>query len=123
MTNKIQRRILVVDDDEGILKLIKKFLERNNFIVSTSSSSVEALKLVTYGNFDLIILDVMMPELTGIEFSKEIRSNADKIPIVILTALCSDKDRIEAIQGGANEFISKPFDPQELLSCINNLLN
>lgn len=120
---KKKPHILIVDDDNRILKLLKKFLLQNDFLVSTSASALDATELLKTFVFDLIILDVMMPEVTGIEFAKEIRQTNSPMPIVMLTALSDPEDKITGLESGANDYITKPFEPRELLLRINNLIN
>jgi two-component system phosphate regulon response regulator OmpR len=120
---KKKPHILIVDDDNRILKLLKKFLLQNDFLVSTSASATGATELLKTFVFDLIILDVMMPEVTGIEFAKEIRQTNSPMPIVMLTALSDPEDKIIGLESGANDYITKPFEPRELLLRINNLIN
>ena len=115
--------ILIVDDDSRILKLLKKFLTQNDFLVSTSTSAVEAAELLANFTYDLIVLDVMMPEVTGIEFATKIKDSGSVMPIVMLTALSEPEDRIKGLESGANDYVTKPFEPRELLLRINNLIN
>ena len=121
MSNK--PHILVVDDDNRILKLLKKFLSQDGFLVSTSTSTNEAIELLANFNYDLIILDVMMPEITGLEFAVKIKESGSIMPIVMLTALSEPEDRIKGLESGANDYLTKPFEPKELLLRINNLIN
>ncbi len=115
--------ILVVDDDIRILNLLKKFLRKNDFLVSTAVSAKEAFDLLENFLFDLIILDVMMSEITGIEFAKKISANNQTPPIVMLTALSEPEDRIKGLESGAKDYLTKPFEPRELLLRINNLID
>ena len=115
--------ILVVDDDNRILKLLKKFLSQEGFLVSISTSANEALELLNNFNYDLIILDVMMPEITGLEFAVKIKESGSAMPIVMLTALSDPEDRVKGLESGANDYLTKPFEPRELLIRINNLIN
>ncbi|RTK92444.1 MAG: response regulator transcription factor [Rickettsiales bacterium] len=115
--------ILIVDDDNRILKLLKKFLNQNGFLVSSCSNANEAMDLLSNFIFDLMILDVMMPNITGIEFAKKIKDSGAIMPIVMLTALSEPEDKIKGLEAGANDYITKPFDPRELLLRINNLIN
>jgi len=115
--------ILIVDDDNRILKLLKKFLTQNDFLVSTSASATEASKLLSNFIYDLIILDVMMPEITGIDFAQRIRSSGILMPVVMLTALSEPEDKIRGLESGASDYVTKPFEPRELLLRINNLIN
>jgi two-component system phosphate regulon response regulator OmpR len=115
--------ILIVDDDNRILKLLKKFLSQHDFLVSTSTSTNEAVELLANFNYDLIILDVMMPEVTGIEFATKIKESGSTMPIVMLTALSDPEARIKGLEAGANDYVTKPFEPRELLLRIKNLIN
>jgi len=114
--------ILIVDDDNRILKLLKKFLQQNNFLVSTAISAQEAFELLENFIFDLIILDVMMPEITGLEFAEKLKASKKALPIVMLTALSEPEDRIKGLESGAKDYVTKPFEPRELLLRINNLI-
>jgi two-component system phosphate regulon response regulator OmpR len=115
--------ILIVDDDNRILKLLKQFLQQNNFLVSTATSAKEAFELLENFIFDLIILDVMMPEITGLEFAEKIKAAGKTLPIIMLTALSEPEDRIKGLEAGAKDYITKPFEPRELLLRINNLID
>ena len=115
--------ILIVDDDSRILKLLKKFLSQNGYLVSTSSSATEAVNLLSNFSYDLIILDVMMPKITGLEFATKIKDSGSIMPIVMLTALSEPEDKIKGLEAGANDYVTKPFEPRELLLRINNLIN
>jgi len=118
-----RQHILIVDDDNRILKLLKKFLSQNDFLVSTSISANEAIRLLSNFTYDLIILDVMMPEVTGLEFAAKIKASGNIMPIVMLTALSEPEDKIRGLEAGANDYITKPFEPRELLLRIHNLIN
>jgi two-component system phosphate regulon response regulator OmpR len=120
---KHKSHILIVDDDNRILKLLKLFLQKNDFLISTTTSCREAIELLDNFIFDLIILDVMMPETTGIQFAKKLKKNGNMAPIVMLTALSEPEDKIKGLEAGANDYITKPFEPRELLLRINNLIN
>lgn len=115
--------ILIVDDDNRILKLLKKFLVQNDFLVSTCTSASSASKLLSNFIYDLIILDVMMPEITGIDFAQKIRTTNVAMPIIMLTALSEPEDKIKGLEAGADDYVTKPFEPRELLLRINNLIN
>ncbi|MFK7974241.1 MAG: response regulator transcription factor [Rickettsiaceae bacterium] len=120
---KTNSHILVVDDDNRILKLLKKFLCQNGFLVSTSTSAQGAVKLLSCFVYDLVIIDVMMPEITGIEFATQIKDSGAVMPIIMLTALAEPEDKIKGLESGASDYITKPFEPRELLLRINNLIN
>ena len=114
--------ILVVDDDDGIRELVKQFLNQNNYLVTTAKSSEDALDKVKIIKFDLIVLDIMMPGKTGLEFTLE---NKDKIntPIILLTAKGEATERIKGLEVGADDYLPKPFEPKELILRIKNILD
>ena len=113
--------ILIVDDDDRIRDLLKNFLSENNYIVSTAENSDQAKEKLKYLRFDIIILDVMMPGQNGYDLTKEIKSKF-KIPIILLTAKGEVENRIKGLELGADDYISKPFEPKELLLRIKNIL-
>ena len=114
--------ILVVDDDDGIRSLVKKYLNENNFLISTAENAEDAKKKIELIKFDLIILDIMMPGKSGLEF---IRENKKKLetPIILLTAKGEPSERIEGLEIGADDYLPKPFEPKELILRIKNILN
>ena len=114
--------ILVVDDDDGIRNLVKKFLNEKSFLVNTASSAEEAKKKISIIKFDLIILDIMMPGKSGLEFLNENKSFIDT-PVILLTAKGEPKERVEGLESGADDYLPKPFEPQELLLRIKNILS
>ena len=114
--------ILVVDDDDGIRELVKQFLNKNNYLVTTAKSSEDALSKVKIIKFDLIVLDIMMPGKSGLEFTNENKKKLDT-PIILLTAKGEASDRVEGLEIGADDYLAKPFEPKELILRINNILN
>jgi two-component system phosphate regulon response regulator OmpR len=114
--------ILVVDDDEGIRLLVKKYLNENNFLVSTAKSAEDASKKIEIIKFDLIILDIMMPGKSGLDFIQENRKNLET-PIILLTAKGEPNERIEGLEVGADDYLPKPFEPKELILRLKNILN
>ncbi|MEK9690475.1 MAG: response regulator transcription factor [Pelagibacteraceae bacterium] len=120
--NKFIAHILVVDDDDGIRELVKKYLNENNFLVSTAADAENATEKIKIIKFDLIILDIMMPGKNGLEF---IRDNKNKLdtPIILLTAKGEAEERIEGLEIGADDYLPKPFEPKELILRIKNILN
>ena len=114
--------ILVVDDDEGIRELVKQFLNENNYLVTTAKSSEDALDKVKIIKFDLIVLDIMMPGKSGLEFTNENKKKLDT-PIILLTAKRETSERVEGLEIGADDYLAKPFEPKELILRINNILN
>ena len=120
--NKFDAHILVVDDDDGIRELVKKYLSENNFLITTANSAEDAKEKISIIKFDLIVLDIMMPGKTGLDFTLE---NKDKIntPIILLTAKGEANERIEGLETGADDYLPKPFEPKELILRIKNILN
>tara|TARA_B100000965_G_scaffold389078_1_gene394346 strand:+ start:401 stop:1078 length:678 start_codon:yes stop_codon:yes gene_type:complete len=114
--------ILVVDDDDGIRSLVKEYLGKNNYLVTTAKSAEDAFEKVKIIKFDLIVLDVMMPGKTGLEFTSENKNKIDT-PIILLTAKGEASDRVEGLEIGADDYLPKPFEPKELILRINNILN
>ena len=120
--NKFSGHILVVDDDDGIRDLVKQYLSENNFLITTAKNAEEAKEKISIIKFDLIVLDIMMPGKTGLEFTLE---NKDKIntPIILLTAKGEATERIKGLEVGADDYLPKPFEPKELILRIKNILN
>tara|TARA_B100001057_G_scaffold474302_1_gene539702 strand:+ start:302 stop:979 length:678 start_codon:yes stop_codon:yes gene_type:complete len=114
--------ILVVDDDNDIRLLVKKYLNENKYLVTTADSAEEALKKIKIIKFDLIILDIMMPGKSGLEFIQDNKKDLET-PIVLLTAKGESIDRIEGLEIGADDYLPKPFEPKELILRIQNILN
>ena len=113
--------LLIVDDDERIRTLLQKFLIRNGFLVSAARDSAHARRILSGLDFDLIILDVMMPGEDGISLTKEVRKNSDT-PILLLTAKGETQDRILGLEAGADDYLAKPFEPKELLLRLHAIL-
>tara|TARA_B100000941_G_scaffold259435_1_gene210395 strand:- start:339 stop:1016 length:678 start_codon:yes stop_codon:yes gene_type:complete len=120
--NKFDAHILVVDDDNRIRNLVKEYLSQNNFLVSTASNAENASKKTKLVKFDLIVLDVMMPGKSGLEFISENKTSLNT-PIILLTAKGESNDRIEGLETGADDYLAKPFEPKELSLRIKNILN
>ena len=113
--------ILIVDDDDRIRDLVKEYLSQNDYLVSTAKDSNDAFNKTKIIKFDLIVLDIMMPGQTGLEFTQEYR-NKIKTPILLLTAKGEPSERIEGLEVGADDYLTKPFEPKELILRINNIL-
>jgi len=113
--------ILVVDDDTRLRELLRTFLSKNGFRVTVASQAAEARERLGVLDFDLIVLDVMMPGQTGLDFASEIR-RSDDVPILMLTAMGDTKDRIAGLETGVDDYLGKPFEPRELLLRIQNVL-
>tara|TARA_B100000282_G_C31615459_1_gene436804 strand:- start:27 stop:704 length:678 start_codon:yes stop_codon:yes gene_type:complete len=116
-----RKHILVVDDDNRIRNLLKDYLNNNNFLTSSAKDGSEALEKISVFEFDLIVLDVMMPGKSGFELTKEIKKNND-IPVILLTAKGEVENRIKGLEYGADDYLGKPFEPKELLLRINNII-
>ena len=117
----IKKSILLVDDDQRLRELLKDYLSENNFQVFTSEDFDEAKEILEFFIFDLIILDRMMPTGDGINLINDIKK-ASKTPIIMLTAMGENNDKIEGLKSGTDDYLSKPFEPEELFLRINNLL-
>jgi len=120
--NNFKAHILVVDDDDGIRNLVKEYLNENNYLVTTSNSAEDAKEKVNFVKYDLIILDIMMPGKSGLEFTQE-NKNIINTPIILLTAKGEASERIEGLEVGADDYLPKPFEPKELVLRIKNILN
>ena len=113
--------ILVVDDDDGIRSLVKKYLNENNYLVTTAINAEDANEKVNIIKFDLIILDIMMPGKNGLEFIEENKKKIET-PIILLTAKGQASERIEGLETGADDYLPKPFEPKELILRIQNII-
>lgn len=113
--------ILIVDDDERIRELLKKYLVRNGFIVTSARDAAHARRLLEGLEFDLLVIDVMMPGEDGLSLTGDLRSQLET-PIMLLTAKGDTQDRIKGLEAGADDYIAKPFEPKELLLRINAIL-
>ena len=120
--DKYTAHILVVDDDDGIRSLVKKYLNENQFLVTTAESAEDASEKIKIIKFDLIVLDIMMPGKNGLEF---IQDNKKKLetPIILLTAKGEANERVEGLETGADDYLPKPFEPKELILRIQNILS
>ena len=120
--DKFIAHILVVDDDDGIRSLVKKYLNENLFLVTTADSAEDALEKIKIIKFDLIVLDIMMPGKSGLEFLRENRKELET-PVILLTAKAEKDERVEGLEVGADDYLPKPFEPKELILRIKNILN
>ena len=114
--------LLIVDDDERIRSLLQQFLVQSDYLVSTAEDAEHARTLLSAIEFDLIILDVMMPGQDGISFTADLRTLQNNTPILLLTARGETEDRIKGLEAGADDYLPKPFEPKELLLRINAIL-
>ena len=119
--DKFFAHILVVDDDDGIRSLVKQYLNENKYLVTTAESAEDASEKIKIIKFDLIVLDIMMPGKSGLDFIKD--NKKLETPIILLTAKGQPSERIEGLEIGADDYLPKPFEPKELILRIQNILN
>ena len=113
--------ILVVDDDTRLRSLLQRFLRESDFYVSVAKDAEEARERLKEYQFDLLIVDIMMPHETGLEFLKKLRQES-LVPVILLTAMGETADRIAGLEIGADDYLPKPFEPKELVLRIKNIL-
>ncbi|WP_372884587.1 response regulator [Shimia sp.] len=118
---EVAPHLLIVDDDERIRELLKKFLMRNGFLVTSARDAAHARRILSGLDFDLIVLDVMMPGEDGMSLTRAIRETSIT-PVLLLTARGDTEDRIRGLEAGADDYLAKPFEPKELLLRINAIL-
>jgi DNA-binding response OmpR family regulator len=116
-------RILLADDEDDIIEVVQDRLEACGFAVTTASNGLEALKMLGLGKFDGVFLDVKMPEMTGIEVLEEIRKSDKTLPVIILTSSTSRDMAVASLAKGANEYVLKPFEWEELKGKIQKVFN
>ncbi|MDX2050013.1 MAG: response regulator transcription factor [Rickettsiaceae bacterium] len=114
--------ILIVDDDIRIVELLQQFFNKNNFEAFVANDSRSAEQILAKQEINLIILDIMLPGLTGLDFAKKIKNHSVSMPIILLTALGDLEDRVIGLQTGADDYVTKPFDPRELILRAKNLI-
>ena len=118
----MKKNILIVEDEMDIAELLKLYLESEGFGISIASNGVEAEKLMDNINFDMALVDIMMPKMNGYDFIKRVREYNFKLPIIVLSAKNLDNDKIVALNLGADMYITKPFNPLEVVANIKALL-
>ena len=114
--------VLVVDDDRRLRELLSRFLGERGYRVTTAASAMEARAKSESVVFDAIVLDVMMPGETGFEFMRRLRAGGQRIPVLMLTAQAEPDDRIQGLEIGADDYLTKPFEPRELILRLGNIL-
>ncbi len=115
------KRVLVVDDDAKTVELVKLYLNRDGYRVLTAYDGVEALRLAREGHPDLIVLDLMLPGIDGLEVCRTLRRDSD-VPIIMLTARTTDEDKLTGLGSGADDYVTKPFSPRELAARVRAVL-
>jgi DNA-binding response OmpR family regulator len=120
----MSKKILVIEDDKDIVELLKHYLEKESFKLKDVSDGFSGLKAVKVGDFDLIILDIMLPEMDGLKVCRELRGDPKtaSIPIIMLTAKTEETDKIVGLEIGADDYVTKPFSPRELVARVKALL-
>src|SRR5439155_10818477 len=116
-----RRRVLVVDDDRNIVQLVRMYLERDGYQVAVAYDGEEALEQARIFKPDLLVLDLMLPKVDGLEVCKRIRWSSD-IPVIMLTARTTEPDKLTGLDLGADDYVTKPFSPRELLARIRAVL-
>jgi len=119
--SETEPHILVVDDDTRLRALLQRYLSEQGFRVTTAESAAEARRKLTSLTFDLLVLDIMMPGESGLDLTQALRADS-RVPILLLTAMTETEDRIEGLTRGADDYLSKPFEPRELVLRINAIL-
>ena len=113
--------ILVIDDDDRIRDLIARYLGEHGFLVSAAADAAEAKEILTLAEYDALVVDVMMPGQSGMEFTQELRQQND-VPVLLLTAMGETEDKITGLTAGADDYLTKPFDPRELVLRLEAIL-
>jgi two-component system, OmpR family, phosphate regulon response regulator OmpR len=114
--------ILVVDDDDRLRALLARYLGEQGWLISCAHDAEDARTKMAYFTFDLMVLDVMMPKETGIEFTRSLRTQGNMLPILMLTAMSDGHERVQGLEVGADDYLTKPFEPKELVLRIQNII-
>lgn len=115
-------KVLIVDDEPNIVQLAKLYLERDNFQVTAVGDGLRALETIREGQPDLVVLDVMLPRLDGFEICRQLRAEDNQVPIIMVTARDEDIDKILGLELGADDYLTKPFNPRELVARVRAVL-
>lgn len=119
---EISKHILVVDDDTRLRSLLQRYLREQGYLVTAAKDAYEAEMFLEKYIFDILIVDIMMPKINGLDFLKNLRDRGNTVPVILLTAMGEAADRISGLEIGADDYIAKPFEPKELVLRINNIL-
>lgn len=114
--------ILVVDDDDRIRDLVARYLTEHRFVVAAAADAAQARQAIEALSFDALVVDVMMPGETGLEFTRDLRARRSDLPVILLTALAETDDRISGLESGADDYLPKPFEPRELVLRLEAIL-
>ncbi len=118
-----QPKILIVDDSQELLDVICEYMETSGFTVHATTQSLDALRLIAVTGYDVVISDIHMPEMDGLELMAQIKSKHPGLPVVLITGYSVSEARKIAMEKGADAFVAKPFHMKEILDVVNNLLN
>jgi two-component system alkaline phosphatase synthesis response regulator PhoP len=120
----VSKKILIIEDDQDIVELLTHYLAKENFVLKDAVDGFSGLKKAQAESFDLIILDIMLPEMDGLEVCKELRGDpkTSSVPIIMLTAKTEETDKIVGLELGADDYVTKPFSPKELVARVKALL-
>ncbi|MBR5599312.1 MAG: response regulator, partial [Alphaproteobacteria bacterium] len=119
---KVEKHILIVDDDTRLRSLLQRYLREQGFAVSAAKDAASAESLLGFYKVDIMVVDVMMPNMSGTEFLAKLRKEDNHTPVILLTAMGDAADRINGLEIGADDYVAKPFEPKELVLRINNIL-
>ena len=117
-----KKHLLVVDDDTRLRSLLQRYLREQGFLVSAAENAERAKDFLSLYTFDMLIVDIMMPKISGTEFLRGLRAEKNNIPVILLTAMGDVSDRVNGLEIGADDYVAKPFEPKELVLRINNIL-
>ena len=117
----MDKKILIIDDDFSLCKLIRKYLERENMRVSIRNTGAAGLEEANMGNYQIIVLDVMLPDINGLQILTELRSISN-VPILMLTAKDSESDKVSGLRLGADDYLTKPFSMNEFIARVESLI-
>ena len=117
----MQNRVLIIDDDRGLCQLLKKCVERENIAAELAHTGTDGLKLALQSNYQLIVLDVMLPEMDGFHILERIRS-VSAVPVLMLTAKTASTDKVNSLRSGADDYLTKPFDVEEFIARVLSLI-
>ena len=117
----VAERVLVVDDDATVADVVRRYLERDGYAVDLAGDGETALRMAAEHKPDLVVLDLMLPGIDGLEVCRRLRANSD-VPVVMLTALGEESDRVVGLELGADDYVTKPFSPRELVLRVASVL-
>lgn len=118
----MSEKILIIEDEDGIARILQLELEHEGYEVGRAKDGRSGLEMAMEGSWDLVLLDVMLPELNGIEVLRRIRQNGQTVPVILLTARDTVPDKVSGFEHGANDYVTKPFAMEELLARVRNIL-